>query len=84
MLACMRTTVEITETQRRALADLAGRRGLRGFSPLVREAIDRYLESLRGDEVRELLALRGSVNEEDAAEVRRRIDSAWETWRTGS
>lgn len=80
----MRTTVEISEEQRRALADLASRRGLRGFSPLVREAIDRYLESLRGDEVRELLALRGSVSEEDAAEIRRRIDVAWETWRTDS
>ncbi|MBI5244905.1 MAG: hypothetical protein HY922_14660 [Elusimicrobia bacterium] len=39
----MRTTIELTDEQRGALLELAGRRGLRGYSSLVQEALDRYL-----------------------------------------
>ena len=39
----MRTTVEISEHQHRALTELALRRRIRGFSLLVQEAIDFYL-----------------------------------------
>ena len=43
MLESMRTTVEIPDVQRARLLELAARRGEKGFSRLVQEAIDRLL-----------------------------------------
>ncbi len=39
----MRTTIELSDEQRGALLALAGKRGLRGYSILVREALAQYL-----------------------------------------
>ncbi len=39
----MRTTIELTDEQRAALMALAGKRRLRGYSPLVQEALTQYL-----------------------------------------
>lgn len=39
----MRTTIELTDEQRSALLALAGKRGLRGYSSLVQEALAQYL-----------------------------------------
>lgn len=41
----MRTTIELTDEQRSALLALAGKRGLRGYSSLVQEALAQYLAS---------------------------------------
>lgn len=62
----MRTTIELDDDQRVALATLAAERGLRGISPLIREAVDAYLASLRSDGLDAFLALRGSVTDEAA------------------
>ncbi len=40
---CMRTTVELRDDQHAALAALASRRGLRGYSSIVQDALDLYL-----------------------------------------
>lgn len=77
----MRTTVEITEEQHRALTAVAQQRGLRGFSTLVQEAVQAYLADLSADEVEGLLALEGVLDDEQADEVRSRIDSARRVWR---
>lgn len=81
---CMRTTVEIRDDQRAALAALAARRGLRGFSRLIEEAIDAYLDQRRRDRVEDALALEGVLSDDEATEVHRRIDEAWSTWRPAS
>lgn len=65
----MRTTIEISDVQRVALTALAAERGLRGFSPLVREAIDAYLAQSRARSLGELLALRGSLSRESADRI---------------
>ena len=62
----MRTTVEITAAQHRALSALAQQRNVRGFSVLVQEALDAYLASLDTDEVDLLLRLEGVLTEDDA------------------
>ena len=77
----MRTTVEITDEQHRALSAIAQRRGVRGFSALVQEALDGYLASLNTDEVDLLLGLEGTLTESEAQEVRSRIDDVKATWR---
>lgn len=62
----MRTTVELPEEQYAALRTLAARRGTRGFSLLVSEAIDLLLAREHDRSVDEVLALRGSFTEEEA------------------
>lgn len=76
----MRTTIEITREQHLALTELAAKRGIRGFSPLVREAIDLFLRERHESDLKKFLELRGSISEEEAQEMRRRIDNAWATW----
>ncbi|MGH2556175.1 MAG: hypothetical protein ACRDHO_10715, partial [Actinomycetota bacterium] len=76
--------VEIREDQRLALTALAEKRGLRGFSPLVQEAIDGYLAERRADELGSVLALRGALSSGDADELERRIAEAWSTWTASS
>jgi len=77
----MRTTVEITDEQHRALSAIAQRRGVRGFSALVQEALDGYLAHLSTDEVDILLGLEGVLTESDAKELRSRINNVRTTWR---
>ena len=77
----MRTTVEITDEQHRALSAIAQRRGVRGFSTLVQEALDGYLTNLKTDEVDLLLGLEGVLTESDAEEMRSRINDVRTTWR---
>ncbi len=77
----MRTTVEITAEQHRVLTALAQRRGTRGFSELVREALDAYLHDLSSEEVELLLSLEGSLGDEEAEELQRRISDVRKTWR---
>lgn len=77
----MRTTVEISDEQHQALSAVAQRRGIRGFSILVQEALDAYLADLETDEVDALLALEGTLSESDADEMRSRIDDVRSTWR---
>ncbi len=78
----MRTTVEISEEQHRALSAIAQRRGVRGFSQLVQEALDAYLANLNADEVDMLLGLEGILTDAEAQEMRSRIDEARSAWRT--
>ncbi len=78
----MRTTVEISEEQHRALSALAQRRGLRGFSLLVQEALADYLSDREADELEVLLSLEGTLTEEEEKQVRSRIQQVREAWRT--
>ena len=80
----MRTTIEITNEQRARLLELAATRGQKGFSFLVREAIERYLtaedEAARADRVERALAVLGTLSEEEAdriEETRRRLRDSW-------
>jgi len=78
----MRTTVDIPDELRAQLLALAARRGLRGYSELVREAIAYYLEKeLRREEgAKEVLKLAGSWSAEDAAAFRERVEELWKRW----
>lgn len=53
----MRTTVEITDVQRAELLRLAAERGEKGFSRLVQEAIDEFLQARNSTAERTELAL---------------------------
>ncbi len=78
----MRTTVEIPDDLRAELASLAAKRGLRGFSALVTEAIECYLQQLKERErnKQRALALEGIWADEDPEKIEKAIESAWEGW----
>lgn len=81
-LSRMRTTVEISDAQRAKLLEIAARRGEKGFSRLVQEALDRYLadEASRKGRLEAALALGGSMSDKAAdalEESVRKIRSHW-------
>ena len=78
----MRTTVELSDRTYTRLREAAATRGLRGFSPLVEEAVDRYLGGAeeRGDLMRALADAEGAWSEEDVREWESTRAQAWATW----
>jgi hypothetical protein len=77
----MRTTIDLTDEQHRALAAVAHKRGLRGFSAVVQEAVAVYLDALDTDETDLLLSLEGTLSVDEERQLRSRIDDAKATWR---
>lgn len=78
----MRTTVEIRDEQRARLLELAARRGEKGFSGLVQEALDAYLAAVerREDRIQDALGVLGSLDDAEAEAFRdsaRRIRATW-------
>jgi predicted transcriptional regulator len=65
----MRTTIEMKPEHRARVLELAAQRGEKGFSTVVAEALELYLETQEGraDAVRSALALKGSMSETEAA-----------------
>jgi len=80
----MRTTIEIPNEKRAKLLALAARRGLRGYSQLVNEALDAYLakaEAKRVKDLEEVLALAGTLSPAEAEDAEKAIREAWAKWR---
>ena len=79
----MRTTVEIPDHQRARLLDLAARRGERGFSRLVQEAIEHYLAEHypQSDRVAAALSAIGSLDAASADALEESVREVREIWR---
>ncbi len=79
----MRTTVELSDRLYRRLRTAATERGMRGFSPIVEEAVEGYLasEDQRRDLVRAIEAAGGTWGDEEVAELERAREEAWAGWR---
>jgi Arc/MetJ family transcription regulator len=78
----MRTTIEMSDEQRAQLLQIAARRGMKGFSALVQEALDAYLKGNAGknEEVRAAVAARGSLKGKDGDRLEdacRQLRSHW-------
>ena len=78
----MRTTIEMKPEHRARILELAANRGEKGFSTVVAEALELYLEAQSGrtNAIRTALALKGSMTETDAAGLltrTRRIRANW-------
>jgi len=78
----MRTTVELSDHLYRRLRTAATERGMRGFSPIVEEAVESYLasEDQRRDLIRAIEAAEGSWGDEDVAELERVREETWAGW----
>jgi predicted transcriptional regulator len=79
----MRTTIELRDDQRARLLEIAAQEGRKGFSHLIEEAVDRFLdeEADRREEVAQALALVGSFGSEEAEALRTRTRELRARWR---
>ncbi len=79
----MRTTIEISPEHRARLMELAARRGEKGFSKLVQQALDAYLRSQTGEEEkrRRALMLKGALDSREAERLRETMREIRESWR---
>lgn len=79
----MRTTIEMKPEHRTALLSLASRRGEKGFSSVLAEAIDTYLrsEDERAKRREILLSLGGSIAEKEGERLREVTRKLRESWR---
>ena len=77
----MRTTVEISDSTYTRLRASAAERGMRGFSAIVEEALQRYFEhGLEPDLAPDLIEAEGAWSEADVAEWERAREEAWASW----
>jgi len=79
----MRTTIELPDEQRAKLLELAAKRGEKGFSVLVQEAVAAYLEqhASSGDRVKRALALRGALRGDEGEQLSEATQHARRSWR---
>jgi len=78
----MRTTIEMKPEHRARVLELAATRGEKGFSNVVAEALELYLEAQEGrtNAIRDALAVKGSMSEAEAGELlaqTRKIRANW-------
>jgi len=78
----MRTTVEIDDAQRAELLKLAAQRGEKGFSSVIREALELYIRQHRAKKevVAKALELEGSFSDDEADALEasvRKLRGAW-------
>jgi len=83
IIGSMRTTVEMKTEHRSALLALAARRGEKGFSSVLAEAIEEYLHGNkeRSQRLKDFLSLEGSLSAEDADNLREVTTALRESWR---
>ncbi len=81
-MSSMRTTVEIDDAQRAELLKLAAQRGEKGFSSVIREALELYIRQHRAKKevVAKALELEGSFSDDEADALEasvRKLRGAW-------
>jgi hypothetical protein len=76
----MRTTIELSDRTYARLRARAAERGMRGFSAIVEEALDRFLQPGTEDLSSALAEAEGAWSESDVTEWEREREEAWATW----
>lgn len=79
----VRTTIELDDTQRAELLKLAAQRGEKGFSSVLRDAVDLYLRQHRGkkEAVARALELEGSFSDGEADALEASVRELRGRWR---
>ena len=79
----MRTTIELSDRIRAELLRVAARRGLKGFSQIVEEAISQYLSTLKRKDrdLKKALKFKGSLSSSEADEILRSASELRSKWR---
>jgi len=83
MMSLVRTTVEIDDAQRAELLKLAAQRGEKGFSSVIREALELYIRQHRAKKevVAQALALEGSFSDDEADALEASVRELRGAWR---
>ena len=77
----MRATIELSNRTYARLRTEAAERGIRGFSPIVEEALERLLDQGGEDDLASALAeAEGAWSKGDVEEWERARKEAWATW----
>ena len=78
----MRTTIEISDEHRSFLLSFAAQKGLRGYSRIIEEAIEYYIEHhLKAlEKKKDILKMKGSWKEKEAKEIRSRLTELRGNW----
>jgi len=79
----MRTTIELKPEHRSRLIAIAAKRGDKGFSSVINEAVELYLseEGERGARRERALHLRGKLKHAEAAELQKSAACLRASWR---
>ena len=78
----MRTTIELPDEQRARLLEIAARRGEKGFSGIIQEALEHYLRTQQQSEaVEQALKSRGKFSEAEADEIHESALALRSRWR---
>ena len=79
----MRTTIEISDRHRSILLSLAAQKGLRGYSGIIQEALDYYIEhqTRSADAKRDILKMKGSWKAEEIKKIRSKLTELRENWK---
>jgi metal-responsive CopG/Arc/MetJ family transcriptional regulator len=79
----MRTTVELSDDLIAALHAIAVKKGHRGYSRVMEDAVRHYLRDLEKKErpLSVLMRMRGSWNAGEAAEMKKRLEEIRKNWR---
>lgn len=79
----MRTTIEMSTEHRARLIEIAARRGEKGFSKLIAEALEFFLARQERDEetVKAALEAGGALSDTEADELRTVTKRLRESWR---
>jgi Ribbon-helix-helix protein, copG family len=81
MHEAMRTTVELSDRTYTRLRARAAERGMRGFSAIVEEALERLLEQGgEGDLDAAVAEADGAWSESDVKEWEQACEEAWASW----
>ena len=77
----MRTTIELSTRTHTRLRARAAEEGMRGFSAIVEEALERHLDRVEDPELGpEFAAAEGAWTSDEVEEWERARDEAWATW----
>ncbi len=88
----MRTTIEIADDKLRMLRELAAARGQKGYSTIINEALEAYLQcppedlstAKRKRQAAAILAAAGTINEAEAEAMRRTVRELRQNWQESS
>lgn len=79
----MRTTIELSDDLIAALRALAVKKGYRGYSLIMEEAVRHYLNDHERKDLASsvLLKMRGTWSAKEAREIKKRLEEIRKNWR---
>jgi hypothetical protein len=77
----VRTTIDIPSELRKKLVQEAASRNLKGFSPLIVEALRMYFSRQKLSREKTIKRLKGSLTQEQLEEERSRLNEVRANWR---